>query len=304
MILVLGGAGQLGQELVHAAASGGVALTALSRAEADIAAPADMRRALAHHRPSVVVNAAAYTKVDLAESEPEEARRANDTGPGVLADACAQAGIPLVHLSTDFVFDGRKEEPYVESDPVAPLSVYGRTKAAGEEAVRRAAPRHVILRTSWVYGAYGGNFLKTMLRLARERDELRVVADQHGAPTSTRDLARIILALAPRLAAGENVWGTYHFAGHGYTTWHGFADAIVAAAAPALGRRPAVMAITAAEYPAAARRPKNSRLDCALFERTFGLRARPWPEEMRDAVVAVLGRQIAASPQGHSAANR
>jgi dTDP-4-dehydrorhamnose reductase len=288
VILVFGGAGQLGQELVQAAKAGGVALTALSRADADIAAAADIRRGLARHRPSVVVNAAAYTKVDLAESEPDEARRANETGPGVLADACAQAGIPLLHFSTDFVFDGRKQGAYVESDAVAPLSVYGRTKAAGEAAVRRAAPRHVIVRTSWVYGAYGSNFLKTMLRLARERDELRVVADQHGAPTSTRDLARIVLALAPRLAAGENAWGTYHFAGRGFTTWHGFADAIVAAAAPALGRRPLVTAITAAEYPAAARRPANSRLDCTLFERTFGLSPRPWQDEMRHAVEAVL----------------
>jgi dTDP-4-dehydrorhamnose reductase len=288
VILVFGGLGQLGQELSGAAQVGDVPLAALSRQDADIASPDDVRRALARHRPSIVVNAAAYTKVDLAESEPDEARRVNETGAGLLASACAEGGVPIVHLSTDFVFDGQKPDPYVETDPVAPLSVYGRTKAAGEDAVRSAAARHVIIRTSWVYGPYGQNFLKTMLRLARERDELRVVADQHGAPTSTRDLARVILAIAPRLAAGEDVWGTYHFAGQGYTTWHGFAAAIVAVAAPTTGRRPPVTAIATAEYPTPARRPANSRLDCGAFARAFGLSAHPWQKEMQRAVEIVL----------------
>jgi dTDP-4-dehydrorhamnose reductase len=288
VILVFGGLGQLGQELSSAAQVAGVPLAALSRQDADIASPEDVRRAIARHRPSIVVNAAAYTKVDLAESEPDEARRVNEIGAGLLAAACAARGVPIVHLSTDFVFDGQKPDPYVETDSVAPLSVYGRTKAAGEDAVRSAAAHHVIVRTSWVYGAYGQNFLKTMLRLARERDELSVVADQHGAPTSTRDLARVILAIAPRLAAGEDVWGTYHFAGYGFTSRHGFAAAIVTAAAPAIGRRPKVTAVTTAEYPTPARRPANSCLDSGLFARAFGLSACPWQEEMQRVVEIVL----------------
>jgi dTDP-4-dehydrorhamnose reductase len=201
-----------------------------------------------------------------------------------------------VHVSTDYVFDGTKETAYLESDPIAPLGVYGRTKAAGEAAVRAALPEHAILRTSWVYGEFGQNFLKTMLRLARERDELRVVADQRGCPTSTRELASAILALAPRLIARDNVWGTYHFAGSGVTTWHGFATRIVAAQAQITGRKPAVTAITTAEYPTAARRPVNSELDCGLFAKTFGFRARPWEQEADAATRAAVTAERGKAP--------
>ena len=286
MILVFGGSGQLGQELTRAAAARNVALLALSRTESDIANPAAVDAAMAQHRPALVVNAAAYTKVDLAESEPEAARAGNETGPANLAAACEAAGIPLVHVSTDYVFDGTKPKAYVESDPIAPLGIYGQTKAAGEAAVRKAV-RHVILRTAWVYGEFGNNFLKTMLRLAATRDELRVVADQRGCPTSTRDLAYAILKIAPRLTARDEVWGTYHYAGSGVTTWYDFARRIVATQAPLTGRSPAVHPITTAEYPTPARRPANSELDCHLFERTFGFHGRPWIEET-DAITRAL----------------
>ena len=215
----------------------------------------------------------------------------NETGPARLGEACNAAGIPLVHISTDYVFDGTKPTAYVETDPVAPASSYGRSKEAGERALRSAAPRHVILRTSWVYGEFGHNFLKTMLRLAATRDELRIVADQRGCPTSTLDLAEAILSIAPRLIAGEDVWGTYHFAGSGVTTWHGFASRIVAAQAPLTGRSPRVTPITTAEYPLPARRPANSELDCGLFARTFGIRARPWTEET-DRITRALSAQV------------
>ena len=188
-------------------------MVALSRAEADIADPAAVRAAISRHKPSLVVNAAAYTKVDAAESETEAARLGNEIGPAVLAAACAAAGVPLIHISTDYVFDGSKDGAYLEDDPIAPINAYGRTKAAGERAVRETRVRHVILRTSWVYGEFGQNFLKTMLKLAATRDELRVVSDQRGCPTSTADLAAAILAIAPRLAASDDVWGTYHYAG-------------------------------------------------------------------------------------------
>jgi dTDP-4-dehydrorhamnose reductase len=291
-VILVFGHGQLGQELARTAGARNVPLVALAHAEADIADRAAAEGALARHRPSLVVNAAAYTKVDGAETEVEAARRGNEIGPGVVARACAAAGVPLVHISTDYVFDGTKEGAYVESDPIVPLGVYGRTKAAGEAAVRETLREHVILRTSWVYGEFGHNFLKTMLRLAATKDELRVVADQRGCPTSTHDLADAILRLAPRLTAREDIWGTYHFAGTGATTWHGFAARIVAAQTPLTGRKARVAAITTAEYPTAARRPANSELDCALFEKTFGFRARPWEQET-DAIaraVVLAGR--------------
>jgi len=279
VIVVFGGNGQLGRELVRAAGEQNTPLTALAHGDVDIADRAAVRVALARLRPSLVVNAAAYTKVDLAETHVEEARHGNELGPAILATACAAAWLPLVHVSTDYVFDGTKAGAYVETDPVNPVSVYGRTKAAGEEAVRRAHRQHVIMRTAWVYSEFGQNFLKTMLRLAVSRDELRVVADQYGAPTSARTIAEVILRIAPRLISGEALWGTYHFTAAGVTTWHGFASRIVAVAAPFTGRRPRVVAITTADYPTAARRPANSCLDCNLFARTFGLSAAPWTDE-------------------------
>jgi dTDP-4-dehydrorhamnose reductase len=292
VILVLGGNGQLGQELVRAAAVRRMPLTALSRAQADITDQGAVRDAMARYRPTLVVNAGAYTKVDQAETDTEAAFAANERGPANLAAACAEAGTPFVHISTDYVFDGAKPEAYVEDDPIAPINAYGRSKAAGERAVRDSGAGHLILRTSWVYGEFGNNFLKTMLRLAATREELRIVADQRGCPTSTRDIADAILKLAPRLVAGDAPWGTYHFAGTGVTTWHGFASRIVAAQAPLTGRSPRVTAITAAEFPTPARRPVNSELDCALFARTFGFRARPGTEETDAITAAVVAAQM------------
>jgi dTDP-4-dehydrorhamnose reductase len=287
MILVLGSAGQLGQELVGAARACGLALSGLTRAQVDITDAAAVSRALRDTGARVVVNAGAYTKVDKAESEAEEAFRANATGPEVLAQACARAGLPLIHVSTDYVFDGSKAGAYRESDPLAPLGVYGRSKAAGEAAIRAALPAHVIVRTSWVYGIHGANFLKTMLRLAGERDALRVVADQRGCPTSTQDLAGALLRVAAGLEAGAAAYGTYHFAGQGVTTWHGFAERIVAAQAPFTGRLPIVTPIATEEYPTPARRPANSELDSSLFGRTFGFMARPW-QDATDTTVQML----------------
>jgi dTDP-4-dehydrorhamnose reductase len=217
-MLVFGGNGQLGRELVRTAASRQVPLTALARMDTDITDAAAVRAALAKYRPTLVINAAAYTNVDRAESDQAAAAAVNADGPAIVARACAQADIPLLHISTDYVFNGQKSAPTIESDPTAPLSVYGRTKAAGEVAVRDNLPRHIILRTAWLYGEFGRNFLKTMVRLAAERNELRVVDDQYGSPTSTRDLAAAILRIAPRLGGGAEVWGTYHFTGAGTTT--------------------------------------------------------------------------------------
>jgi dTDP-4-dehydrorhamnose reductase len=266
----------------------GIALTALTHAQADIGDQTVVAAGLRAYKPLLVINSAAYTNVDRAETDTLAAFEVNAHAPAVLASACASAEVPLIQISTDYVFDGSKTEAYVESDPTNPINAYGRSKAEGEAAVRRTHPRHVILRTSWLYGEFGHNFLKTMMRLARERDELRVVADQRGSPTSTRDLADAILRIAPRLAIGEEGWGTYHFTGSGVTTWHGFASCVVAAQAPLTGRKPRVTAITTAEFPTPARRPANCELDCSRFEQTFGFHARPWAEEAVEITQAVV----------------
>jgi len=201
--------------------------------------------------------------------------------------------LPLVHVSTDYVFDGTKPSAYTETDAPCPLNVYGRTKLAGEEAIRHRLARHVILRTAWAYGEFGHNFLKTIVRLASTRDELRVVSDQRGNPTSTRQLADAILRILPHLLREEQVWGTYHFSGTGVTTWHGFACRIVAAQAPLTGRDPLVTAITSVGYPTAARRPTNSTFDCTRFAQVFGFRATPWPDEVEAVTRALSQGRIA-----------
>jgi dTDP-4-dehydrorhamnose reductase len=299
VILVFGGNGQLGQELSRAAAARAIRLRALAHAEADIADAAAIADVLGRLTPDLVVNAAAYTKVDLAESHGEEARQGNEVGPAMLASACAGADIPLVHVSTDYVFDGTKDGAYLESDPVRPLGVYGATKAAGEEAVRRAHKHHVILRTAWVYSEFGNNFLKTVLRLAEIRDELRIVADQHGSPTSAREIAAAVLHLAPLLLRDRGLAGTYHFTADGLTTWHGFASRVVAAAAPVTGRNPRVTAIGTADYPTPARRPANSQLDCRLFVEKFGFTPRCWTEGVDATTRTLVG--AAQSEDSHVA---
>jgi dTDP-4-dehydrorhamnose reductase len=287
-ILLFGAAGQLGSEILALAPEAGVEVRGLTRGDVDITDAAAVARAIEAGRPDLVVNAAAYTAVDQAEKEPEIAQAVNGRAPGFIAAACAAARIPLVHLSTDYVFDGTKVGAYVETDSVAPLGAYGRSKLAGEEAVRARLAEHLILRTSWVYGVYGRNFLKTMLRLAGERDELTIVADQRGCPTATRDLAAAIFSAARRVAEGGAVWGTYHLAGRGATTWHGFATAIVAAAQPFTGRNPMVRAITTADYPTPARRPANSELDSSRFAEAFGFRAAPWQQRVEECVSSLV----------------
>jgi dTDP-4-dehydrorhamnose reductase len=282
--------------LVLAAGARAIGMRALSRSEADIADSSAVSSALARWQPNFVVNAAAYTQVDLAETNLDDARRGNEIGPAVLAGACAAAAIPMVHVSTDYVFDGLKQEAYLESDPVRPIGAYARSKAAGEQAVRRALDRHIIIRTAWLYSEFGTNFLKTIIRMAATRDELRIVADQYGSPTSARALADAILRVAPRLADDPGLSGTYHFTADGFTTWHGFAVRAVAAAAPITGRQPRVTPIRTADYPSAARRPANSRLDCRLFVQTFGEKPRHWTE----AVDATARKLAAASQRANS----
>jgi dTDP-4-dehydrorhamnose reductase len=281
-VTIIGTSGQLAIELRRRSASPG--LTLMEPQKVDIADEAALSALLAQQKPQLVLNASAYTAVDRAETESEKAYDVNAKGPRLLAEWCSRHEAALIHVSTDYVFDGQKVGAYVEDDPTAPLGVYGASKQAGEDAIRKALSRHVILRTSWVFSAHGQNFVKTMLRLARERDELRVVADQHGRPTAAADLADAMLHVARLAKEGANHWGTYHFASAGETSWHRFAQEIVALQAQRTQRTPVVTAITTADYPTPAKRPSNSVLNTELFERVFGFGPRDWRAGLSEVV--------------------
>lgn len=290
-ILVTGGTGQLATAMGQ---EGGRAVRRVGRPELDFDRPDSIEAVFAAISPTLVVNGAAWTAVDAAEQEPEAAMRANRDGPAALARLCARAGIPLVHLSTDYVFDGGKGEPYVETDPTGPTGVYGATKLAGEQAVLELCPRAVVLRTSWVYSAAGKNFVKTMLGAAQKVDRLRVVGDQKGCPTAARDLAAAILGVAARLQDGwrEEFRGVYHAAGAGWTTWHGLATAVFEYAGPLGHKVPAVDAIRTEDWPTPAKRPADSRLDCGKLARVFGVRQPDW----RSGVARVVTELLAPTP--------
>jgi dTDP-4-dehydrorhamnose reductase len=289
VILVFGGGGQLASELAAMAAARGVPLTAARRESCDITVPAKVTRILGEVRPALAVNAAGYIEVDKAESEPERAMAVNGDAPGILAAACGAIGIPLIHISTDHVFDGAKGAPYEVDDPVMPLNAYGRSKVAGEAAVRTVLPQHLILRTSWLFGVYGSNFVKTMLRLAEERDAIDVVADHIGAPTPTRDLAEAILVAAEAIRRGAAPWGTYHVAGGTPASRYDQALRIMAARAKAGARRqPTLRPVKAADYPVAAPRPAYAFLDSSKFARAFGFGPADWEAGVDSVVPALL----------------
>jgi dTDP-4-dehydrorhamnose reductase len=285
--LIVGTSGQLATEL-HRQADG---LPLQAAQKVDIADEHAIRALLDEARPSLVINASAYTAVDRAEQDRERAFAVNASGPRYLARWCAANGAALIHVSTDYVFNGAKASAYVEDDDVDPLNVYGESKLAGEIAVREELGQHLILRTSWVFSAHGQNFVKTMRRLAAERDELRVIADQHGRPTSAADLAGAVWRLTRErvLGAAPMTWGTYHLANADSTTWHGFAEAIVELEARRTSRRPMVHAIPATEYPTPAKRPANSVLDTSRFETTFGFGLRPFRLALRDLMDELQG---------------
>ncbi|QDH25230.1 dTDP-4-dehydrorhamnose reductase [Neokomagataea tanensis] len=287
-ILVTGGSGQLATSLSNI---GGTRIHRVGRPEFDFDNPEAIAELVRSIKPSAVVNGAAWTAVDLAESESEGAKRGNHTGPEELAKACAEAGIPFIHVSTDYVFSGDKGSPYQETDPTTPQTVYGRTKADGEQAVLAANPKTVILRTAWVYSAHGKNFVKTMINAGAKNPALKVVGDQHGNPTSSDDLAAAILAI---LAKIENEgWqphfaGIYHAAGTGETTWHGLAVAALDAAAEHGQKKPEVTAIRTEDWPTPAKRPQDSRLDCSKLERVFGVRLPAWEDSVQQTVARLF----------------
>lgn len=290
-LLVIGREGQLARALAaELPAWPGMTAAFAGHAEADLAQAASLREAVARHAPDLVLNAGAYTAVDKAEDDVEAAHAANAEGPGHLAAECAARGIPLIHISTDYVFNGRLDRPYREDDATDPLGSYGRTKLEGEARIAAALPQHVILRTAWVHSPWGKNFVKTMLALGATRDELRVVDDQIGCPTYAPHLARACLDVADKImtAPDAGVWGTFHCAGSGETTWCGFAHEIFRVAVQSGARDVRVTPITTADYPTRAVRPANSRLDCTKFAKVFGLSLPAWEIGAKHCVEAIM----------------
>jgi dTDP-4-dehydrorhamnose reductase len=289
-LFLTGGEGQLGTELIRLAAASGIEIAAPTMAAMDLTDPGQVEAAFSAFRPAAVINAAAYTAVDRAETERELAFAVNAAAPAHMARLCARAGIPLIHISTDYVFNGRQRTPYREDDPVSPLGVYGRSKAEGEAAVRREIGAHLIVRTAWLYSPHGTNFLKTIVRLAYEKSELRIVDDQVGCPTCAEDLAEAVLVMAGRFGTSAEIpWGTYHYCGRGETSWFGLASHIVAVLAArrrtALAR---VLPIPTRDYPTPAARPAFSVLDCSRIQALFGISPRPW----KAAVEKTLDRML------------
>jgi dTDP-4-dehydrorhamnose reductase len=285
-VLLVGANGQVGWEIRRQASAAGIPYCALTRAQLDITNRDAVLGAIENLAPSIVINAAAYTAVDRAEDDAEAAYAVNRDGAKFLAEACFDADASLIHISTDYVFDGSKRSPYKEDDIALPLGVYGASKLAGEEAVREHCSQHVILRTSWVYGVHGQNFVRTMLRLGCERQSLKVVDDQYGSPTFAGDLGTAILRLVANLRCGtwpEKGYGIFHCAGQGVTTWCGFARAIFERSSV----QPVVEAIATVDYPTPARRPINSVLECGKLRNVHGIIMRPWQTALEDMLGAL-----------------
>jgi len=289
-MLITGAHGQLGRDIIDQSQSKGYQVQAPSEDDLDITDLGKVDHIITHLQPDLVINTAAYTQVDKAESEAAVAFKVNKTGCTHLARICTKNHIPLVHISTDYVFDGRKGTPYIETDSISPLGVYGRSKAEGESEIRSILKEHIILRTSWLYGIYGQNFVKTMLNLATRKQKIRVVSDQYGSPTNAADLARAILTISDRLHPGSDIdWGTYHYCGRGVISWHTFAEKIMDLARLHGGIRTAqVEPVTTADYPTRAVRPVYSALDCGRISKHFGLDPQPWQKSLEITIRKLL----------------
>jgi dTDP-4-dehydrorhamnose reductase len=285
-LLIIGSNGQLGWELCRRGGKRGFDIVALDLPEFDITDDSQVKREVSQSDASLIINVAAYTAVDKAESEPEPAFAVNRDGPANLAAFCHEVGIPLIHISTDYVFDGNKTSPYLETDPVSPLGVYGKSKAEGEIEVRGHLQEHIIIRTAWLYGIHGHNFVKTMLRLGRESEVLRVVDDQYGCPTYAPDLADAVLRIASQIIEERDIaWGTYHYCGRGVTTWYGFAEAIFNEAKRHDSFKvKKLLPIPTKEYPTPAKRPADSALDCSLITKHLGMNIRSWQESLAQMI--------------------
>jgi len=283
-VLITGAAGQLGTELCLRSKTHAHSIVAVNHSELDITNESSINALVAHVKPAAIINAAAYTAVDRAEPDSATAFAVNRDGPLYLARACAKANIPLLHVSTDYVFDGKKPTPYLETDTPNPQNVYGQSKLEGEIAVTTTLDKYIILRTAWVFSATGHNFVRTILRLAKERDELSVVADQTGAPTWAGDIAEILLEIVDRIHQGKAVtWGLYHYTGSPATTWHAFAAAICeqALALGMLEKKPFIKPISTSEYPTAAKRPQNSVLACEYIQKELLIPQADWRQGLK-----------------------
>ena len=291
-VMVTGARGQLGSELVRQSLQRGWLVVPLARADLDIGHGGAVTRAIETARPSAVLNAAAFTRVDDAERDPAEAMRVNAEGVRTLARACRQEGIPIVHFSTDYVFDGRSTRPYRPDDPPSPLGAYGRSKREGERAVRQETDRHLILRTAWLFGVQGHNFVKSILRRAGNGERLRVVDDQVGSPTAADDLANAALTALEHARDTGSGWGLHHFVNAGQTTWHGFAEQIVARArGPMVVRE--IERIVSSDLDLPAPRPAYSVLDTTSYVETFGLAPRPWEVALDEVLERMKGARVA-----------
>ncbi len=289
-VLITGANGQLGRELVRLGQTVDFEVYPFDRQQLDITDKNRLNRVLERISPSVVINAAAYTHVDRAENESDLAYAVNTNGPAYLARYCADKRLALIHISTDYVFDGTQDRPYKESDPIAPLGIYGHSKAQGESAVRSTLANHIIVRTSWLYGVYRHNFVKTILKLAAERKSLRVVADQSGSPTSAEDLAKTVLIIAEKIGTHKkSEWGTYHYCGAGITSWHGLAKKVIELATPyATLQTRQVEAISTAEWPTPAPRPPYSALNCTRLKNQFGIDPQPWQQSLKQTISRIF----------------
>jgi dTDP-4-dehydrorhamnose reductase len=299
-ILVLGANGQVGSELcaqlndVTCFEEGRFRIMSASRSDVDVTDLHALRGFLDYREPRWIINATAYTAVDRAETEVSQAYNVNENAVRVLAEYCVANNANLIHISTDYVFDGTGERPFCEESKVAPLGVYGASKFAGEEVIRSTLERHIILRTAWVFGASGGNFVKTMLRLAETRSELGVVGDQYGAPTSARGIAKAIATLLSQMSQAESTdkrWGTYHYSGKPFVSWAEFAREIFLRAnqLAMLSSTPTVSAIATEQYPTPAKRPHNSRLDCSKIKEAFGIESDNWHQSLEEMLKEVKG---------------
>lgn len=299
-VLVCGAAGQVGHCVVNQAASFGLEAIGLTHQELDITSPAQIHRAIELHKPALIINAAAYTNLDHAEAEVAKAEAVNRDGARNLAEAAKQRGIPLFHLSSEYVFDGEGATAYCETDAAEPRSVYGKTRRAGEIAITETLDRHLILRTSWIYSEHGNNFVKTMLNVGSKTGEVSVVSDQLGCPTRARSVARVLIELALRYCRdGQLQWGLYHYSGASWCSWADFATAIFheAEIAGLIEQAPRVLPVTSEQLPRAAARPAWSVLDCSLIETTFGIRPKPWREELHHVIRLMSDRpSVPAGP--------
>lgn len=295
-IFVSGSQGQLARALAERAnLRADTELVYGARPDFDLTRPEDARDAVIAAKPDLVVNAAAYTAVDKAEIEPMLANAVNHVGTKAMAEAARRLAVPIIHVSTDYVYAGRKPEAYVETDPTGPLGVYGQSKLLGEGAVAAVDPWHVILRTAWVYSPFGTNFVKTMLRLATQKDSLGIVSDQLGNPTSAFDLADCILAVSRRLIADRSLSGIYHAAGSGDASWFDFATEIFRQQESMGYKVPVLNPITTKDYPTPAQRPENSRLNCTKLKQAFGFEMPPWQQSLQDCLLRLRHDALLAS---------